>query len=94
MKRSTETARSAEAKAALQAFASALRAVSVDLFIEPGMLALIDNHVIFHGRRGFMPAFDPDGRPFRMVQRLFWISSLSRFGEWSRIRGRLIAPKA
>ncbi|WAC49771.1 TauD/TfdA family dioxygenase [Asticcacaulis sp. SL142] len=83
----------AEAQAELDAFAQALHAVSVDLYLEPGRLALISNRAVFHGRRGFTPAFDADGLPYRFLQRLFWTSSVDRFGDWPRIRGRLIHPR-
>lgn len=82
-----------EAQRELKAFAEALHAISVDLHLEPGKLALISNRAIFHGRRGFQPAFDADGLPYRFLQRLFWTSSLDRFGNWPRIRGRLINPR-
>lgn len=81
-----------EAQAALDAFVATLRAISVDLYVEPGRIALLDNKSHFHGRRAFQPSFDEDGRPYRLVQRLFWTSSLDRFGEWPRERGRLISP--
>jgi L-asparagine oxygenase len=87
-------ARDLEAMRVLERFNQTLRAVSVDLFVEPGQLVLINNTYQFHGRRAFNPAFDTKGRPYRLVQRLFWISSLDRFGDWPRTRGRLIGPKA
>ncbi len=83
---------SSEAEAALAAFSAAINDVSVDLQIEPGMLALLDNRVVWHGRRGFRPAFDEEGCPFRFLQRVFWTSGLRRFGDWPRERGRLIMP--
>lgn len=83
----------AQAQAALDAFAATLREVAVDLFVEPGRLALLNNHFTFHGRRAFNPAFDSEGRPYRLIQRLFWSSSLDRFGDWPRYRGRLLSPR-
>jgi hypothetical protein len=80
------------AEAALEAFQQALDDVSVDLLVDPGTLAFIDNHVLWHGRRKFAPSFDSEGRPYRFIQRLYWTSTMRRFGSWQSENTRLITP--
>lgn len=85
--------KSYRASVALEAFKKALNDVAVDLFVDPGTLALIDNHVLWHGRRKFAPSFDADGRPYRFIQRVYWTSTLRRFGDWPTENKRLITPQ-
>lgn len=81
-----------EAAVALESFRRCLEAVEIDVVVRPGRLVLIDNRFVFHGRRAFEASFDEDGRPFRWLQRVFWTSTLRRFGDWPRHRGRVIEP--
>ncbi|MGB1110288.1 MAG: TauD/TfdA family dioxygenase [Gammaproteobacteria bacterium] len=82
-----------EAEQALKAFEEALQAVALDVVIEPGVCVVIDNHHVFHGRAGFKARFDENGLPYRWLQRVFWTSSLRRFGDWQRVNERLMVPK-
>lgn len=79
---------------ALQAFTDALEAVSVEVVVEPGVLVLLDNRIIFHGRGAFEATFDDDGRPYRWLQRVFWTTSLRRLGNWPRVGDRVFSAHA
>lgn len=85
-------ARTRRAAAALEAFKAALEAVTVDLVIEPGVIALIDNEAMLHGRRGYDAAFTEAGEPYRWLQRLFWTDDLDGFGGWSLGDEPLVDP--
>lgn len=86
-------ARTPRAAAALTAFKAALEAVTVDLVIEPGVMALIDNEAMLHGRRGYDAAFTAAGAPYRWLQRLFWTDDLAGFGGWRLADEPLVDPR-
>ena len=81
-----------DAEIALYESGQALEEVSIEVIIEPGILVLLDNHFIFHGRNAFEPQFDDDGRPYRWLQRVFWTSSMRRFGWWERTSDHVVCP--
>jgi len=82
--------RGAVARRAREAFLSALEEAAVEVVIEPGVVVLLDNHFIFHGRAPFEPQFDDEGRPYRWLQRVLFTSSLRRFGRWARVSDRIV----
>jgi hypothetical protein len=85
-----ETPNNKAAQHAVADFNSSLEEASVKVVIEPGVLVLIDNHVIFHGREAFKATFDDEGYPHRWMQRVFWTSSMRRFGNWERVSDRIV----
>jgi len=70
---------SKRAKKAIDAFEAALEAVAVGLTVKPGVLAYIPNTYTLHARDAFTPAFDPQGRPSRWLQRVFLTARLDGF---------------
>lgn len=86
------TSSTPRAEKALSEFSKALDAVAVAIHIQPGLTVLLNNHVVFHGRDSFKASFDQEGRPWRWVQRAFWLSSLRRMGDWKWVRDRVVHP--
>lgn len=82
--------RGAVARRAREDFLAALEEVAVEVVIEPGVVVLLDNHFVFHGRAPFEPQFDEEGRPYRWLQRVFYTSSMRRFGRWARVSDRIV----
>jgi len=82
--------RGAVARRAHENFLAALEEVATEVLIEPGVVVLLDNHFVFHGRAPFEPQFDDEGRPYRWLQRVFFTSSMRRFGRWARVSDRIV----
>jgi L-asparagine oxygenase len=87
-------ATTAAGREALKDFTDALEGVSVEVVVEPGVLVMLDNQIVFHGRGAFEAAFDEDGRPYRWLQRVFWTTSLRRLGTWPFVNDRVVSARA
>jgi L-asparagine oxygenase len=67
-----------EAKAALEELNSALDRNRQEILLEPGDLAVINNHIAAHGRSGFTPRYDGQDRWLRRFY------SLRATPDWAR----------
>lgn len=72
----------------------AVKSVSMGINITPGKLLFIDNRFTLHSREKFSPSYDPEGCPYRWVQRLFITSSLWNFRKFTTIGERVFNPEA
>lgn len=84
----------AAAQTALANFYRAVREVAFGVQITPGKLILINNYFSLHSRDKFVPQYDPEGRAYRWVQRVFVTRSLWNFRAFKGLHDRVFDLKA
>ena len=79
----------AQADKALLLLHEKLDEVAVHLEVKPGVLAYISNGRVLHGRTGFDPVIDGDGRAERWLHRVFVTGRLDAFLERRKLTDRV-----
>jgi L-asparagine oxygenase len=78
-----------EAAVALRAFAAALDGVCHQVLLQPGDLAVLNNHVVGHGRAAFRPRYDGTDR---WLRRFFALRGIPGWATAMMPRPRVLPP--